>query len=237
VHSIVTVECAGILPCSTADETITHIEKTWQRGQVYLLHAVLLPLARNRKPNTHLSVKTLLEMVRAELGPEIGDELVPMVNGGVQLHKIFGLMHDTCNTANRVAVLMAELRERKARTFHGEAAWDAADPCQKIVHDFLCGNHSRNLLVDRANGLYDAYLETELGEAMRAACVATGRLANPHPKLTLHTLTFTLTLTYTRWACAAGVFGRLFLALDLPVNSSRARTIRQGQRRRIRRFP
>ena len=83
------------------------------------------------KPYTHLSVKTLLEMVRAELGPDIGDELVPMVNGGMQLHKIFGLMHDTCNTANRVAVLMAELRDRKARTFHGDAAWDAEDPCQK----------------------------------------------------------------------------------------------------------
>jgi hypothetical protein len=55
----------------------------------------------------------MLEMVRAELGTDIGEELVPMVNGGVQLHKIFGLMHDTCSTANRVAVLMAELRERK----------------------------------------------------------------------------------------------------------------------------
>jgi hypothetical protein len=113
-------------------------------------------------------------MVRVELGADIGNVLVPMVNGGVGLHKIFGLMHDTCNTANRVAALMAELRETKARAFHGDAAWDAVDPCQKIVHDFLCGNHSRNLIVDRANGFYNAFLEKELGEAMRAACVATG---------------------------------------------------------------
>jgi hypothetical protein len=42
VHSIVTVECAGILPCSTAEETITHIEKTWQRGQVYLIRPLHL---------------------------------------------------------------------------------------------------------------------------------------------------------------------------------------------------
>ncbi len=28
--------------------------------------------------------------------------------------------------------------------------------------------------MDRANGFYDAYLEKELGEAMRAACVASG---------------------------------------------------------------
>ena len=31
----------------------------------------------------------MLEMVRAELGTDIGEELVPMVNGEVQLHKIF----------------------------------------------------------------------------------------------------------------------------------------------------
>jgi hypothetical protein len=35
-HFIITVECAGILPCSTAAETIGHIEKTWERGQVSL---------------------------------------------------------------------------------------------------------------------------------------------------------------------------------------------------------
>ena len=116
----------------------------------------------------------LLDLVRAELGPELREQLVPLANGGVRLHKIFGIMHDTCNTANRVAQLMADLREKKARSFHGDAAWDAADPCVTVVHDFLCGNHSRNLLVDRANKLYDAFLEKELGAAMRAACVATG---------------------------------------------------------------
>ena len=113
-------------------------------------------------------------MLREDLGPDVAEELVPMVNGGVQLHKIFGLMHDTCSTANRVAELMAVLREEKARAFYGDAAWDVADPCQKIVHDFLCGNHSRNLLIDRANGFYDAFLEKELGEAMRAARAAAG---------------------------------------------------------------
>ncbi len=97
--------------------------------------------------------------MKAELGSELGEQLVPMVNGGVGLHKIFGLMHDTCNTANRVAQLMADLRETKARSFYGDTAWDAADTCVTVVHDFLCGNHSRNLLVDRANKLYDAFLE------------------------------------------------------------------------------
>ena len=93
----------------------------------------------------------MLDLVRAELGPVLGEQLVPLVNGGVRLHKIFGLMHDTCNTANRVAQLMADLRETKARAFYGDSVWDAEDPCVTVVHDFLCGNHSRNLLVDRAN--------------------------------------------------------------------------------------
>ncbi len=119
-------------------------------------------------------LKALLELVRAELDPELRDLLVPLVNGGVKLHKIFGLMHDTCSTANRVTELMAELREKKAREFVGEDTWAVLDPCQKVVHDFLCGNHSRNLLVDRVNvnGYYDDFLEKELGDAMRAACVA-----------------------------------------------------------------
>jgi hypothetical protein len=73
----------------------------------------------------------VLELLRAELGPEIDNVLVPIVNGGVGLHKIFGLMHDTCNTTNRVAALMTDLRETKARAFHGDAVWDAVDPCQK----------------------------------------------------------------------------------------------------------
>ena len=113
-------------------------------------------------------------MVREALGPELADVLVPLVEGGVQLHKIYGLMHDTCSTANRVAALMAELREEKARLHYGDDAWESAPACVKTVHDFLCGNHSRNLIVDRFNSLQDEYLERELGEAMRAARASTG---------------------------------------------------------------
>ena len=90
--------------------------------------------------------EALLEFVREELGANAADELIPLVHGGVQLHKIFGVMHDTCHTANRVARLMVEMREEKARAYHGDDEWDVVDPCQKVVHDFFCGNHSRNLL-------------------------------------------------------------------------------------------
>lgn len=33
-YSIVTIECSGVVPCSTAVETVLHIQKTWERGQV-----------------------------------------------------------------------------------------------------------------------------------------------------------------------------------------------------------
>jgi hypothetical protein len=75
---LVTLECAGLLPSSTADETIAHITETWERG------------------------KTVVNMLREQLGPDLQDVHCPLVNGGVAIHKIFGLMHDTCNTANRV---------------------------------------------------------------------------------------------------------------------------------------
>jgi hypothetical protein len=83
-------------------------------------------------------------------------------------------MHNTCSTANLVAELMVELCDEQARLFHGEEARNSADPCVKVVHNFLCGNHSRNLLVDRFNSLHDEYLDQELGEAIRAVRAATG---------------------------------------------------------------
>ena len=79
----------------------------------------------------------MLEIVRQALGPEEANVLVPEVNGGVALHKIFGLMHDTCSTANRVAELMCELREEKARAYHGEEAWIAADDRSKVLFPSL----------------------------------------------------------------------------------------------------
>ena len=42
------------------------------------------------------------------------------------------------------------------------------------MFDFLCGNHTRNLLVVRYEKLYDAWLEDQLGEQLRAVRAATG---------------------------------------------------------------
>jgi hypothetical protein len=63
---VVTFEAAGLTVGETAQRTAEHVRKTWELGQ----QAVLL--------------------VRVELGPEVCDELVPLVEGGVLLHKIEG---------------------------------------------------------------------------------------------------------------------------------------------------
>jgi hypothetical protein len=77
--SIVTLEYASILPCSEAAEVVRHIEGVWQRG------------------------KEAIDTLRSALGPELQDVMCPLRNGGVSLHKLYGIMHDTCNCANKVA--------------------------------------------------------------------------------------------------------------------------------------
>ncbi len=98
--SVVTLECCGVLAGVKAIDIVSHIEASWARGQqaVALLRHELLPA----------------NMV---------DELAPLRNGGVHLHKIFGVMHDTCHATNKVATLMIELREQKAHVYHGEDTW------------------------------------------------------------------------------------------------------------------
>jgi hypothetical protein len=76
--TIVTLECAALLPGSEAQEVVDHIEEVWERG------------------------KRAVDNLREELGPELRDILCPLRNGGVSLHKIYGVMHDTCNCANKV---------------------------------------------------------------------------------------------------------------------------------------
>ncbi len=122
---LVNLECAGILPSSTAEETITHIQKTWERG------------------------RQVVQMVRDALGHDLQDILAPLMDGGVRLHKIFGLMHDTCATANLVAELMAKLRDDVGKEYHGVDVWDGKENKAKPMFDFLCGIHTRNLLTVR----------------------------------------------------------------------------------------
>ena len=76
-----TLECAAVLPNSEADDVVKHIEAVWERG------------------------KLAIDALRAPLEPELRDVLCPLRNGGVSLHKLYGVMHDTCNCANKVRAL------------------------------------------------------------------------------------------------------------------------------------
>jgi hypothetical protein len=147
---IITLECAGILPSSTAVETVEHVKKTWERGNA------------------------CVDLVREQLGPDLQDVLAPLNEGGLMLHKIFGIMHDTCSTANLVAELMALTRDEIVQEFYGAEEWDGKENKAKPMFDFLCGNHTRNLLAVRFEKRHDAFLEAELGEALRAARTASG---------------------------------------------------------------
>jgi hypothetical protein len=78
-------------------------------------------------------------------------------------------MHDTYHSANLVASLMVELQQRKKREFISDEVWELDSPQSKAIFNFLCGNHTRNLPIDRFNKLYDEWLEQILGPAMREA--------------------------------------------------------------------
>ncbi len=79
--TVVTLGCAALLPGSEAQEVVDHIEEVWNRG------------------------KLAVDYLREQLGPDLRDVLCPLRNGGVSLHKIYGIMHDTCNCANKVTAL------------------------------------------------------------------------------------------------------------------------------------
>ena len=94
--TVCTIECAGILVGSTSEEIADHIRESWSNGQ------------------------TAVGLLRDTLGA-CADVHVPLVNGGVLLHKLQGVMHDTCNTANKTARLAKELRD--ARRVHVAYNW------------------------------------------------------------------------------------------------------------------
>ena len=143
--TVVTLECAGVLPNGESAAVVRHIELAWERG------------------------RDAVEALRATLEPEERDELCPIVNGGVNLHKLYGVMHDTFNGANLVAKLMLELQEKKKKEFLSDDVWEALDPKAKACFNFLCGNHTRNLPIDRFNLLYGKWLDASLGPGMKEA--------------------------------------------------------------------
>jgi hypothetical protein len=125
--TVITIECCGLMVGSTSEEIAEHIREAWITGQ------------------------ECVDLVREKLGPICADEYVPLVKDGVQLHKIQGVMHDTCNTANKTARLAKALRDTSGQLWFGYDNWELLAAEDKPWFDYLCGNHTRKLPMDAFN--------------------------------------------------------------------------------------
>ena len=134
VH-VLTLECAGLLTGGTALKVGEHVKVFWQRGQ------------------------QAMTMLREVMGEE-ADTYVPLVNGGINLSKLCGVMHDTCNSANAIARRVRVLRDQSGSELYGEEEWRRMlGEHEREWLDFLCGNHSRNLHFDAFLRLFEAYIK------------------------------------------------------------------------------
>ncbi len=116
--------------------------------------------------------------------------LVLLVNGGVTLAKLWGIMHDTCNTANLVATKVRVARDSVGKNVFGVEEWEAMQEQCYGWQDFLGGNHSRNLHFDTMGRLFTAYVKAELGEGM-AVCKVQPQ-PSPRPIAITHIFTTSL---------------------------------------------
>ena len=151
--SVITIECCGVLVGSTSEEIAEHIRLSWQAGQ------------------------DCVELLREALGRELADMHVPLTNGGVLLHKLQGVMHDTCNTANKTARLAKSLKDASGQLHYGYDNWELRAEQDKPWFDFLCGNHTRNLPMDAFNREFEAYLKRVLGDDFAALAAESGTQA------------------------------------------------------------
>jgi hypothetical protein len=108
---------------STAMEICEHVEQAWANGQ------------------------RAIDLLREELGGE-ADDLLAVEGGGLKLHKIRGVMHDTCATANLTATLIKEKQNTSGQLQFGYDTWEELAAEDKPWYDFLCANHVRNLPID-----------------------------------------------------------------------------------------
>jgi hypothetical protein len=58
-----------------------------------------------------------------EVMGEEADTYIPLVSGGINLSKLCGVMHDTCNSANAIARRVRVLRDESGSELYGEEEW------------------------------------------------------------------------------------------------------------------
>lgn len=119
-------ECAKTLVGGTADKVNLHIKELFVRGQATVMRI------RAALKNQGMSDQEV-------------DNHAPLVDGGVQMHKIRSTTHDTCATANATARGVARAKQASGKAFFGEEAWSKLPEEEKGTLDVLCANHTRQL--------------------------------------------------------------------------------------------
>ena len=133
------LECAGLLPGSSAEEITSHVKSTWSRG------------------------REAVELLRDRLGNR-ADDLVPVRTGGIRLMRLEAFMGDGCNTAKAVMRQLGEAKNEDGKEFYGEEGWEAMDEEIKSFVIDICANHTRNYPVDEFNGLFSDMLHDSIGD-------------------------------------------------------------------------
>lgn len=141
----ITMEAVGILIGGTAEEIGAHIDQQFKRADA-------------------LNDKLRAQLLESGFDPDV---YAPKVQGGVNLSKIKATMHDTCNTANKSAVVVARLAAKSGEELFGAEVWAAMPVGKKKVYDHLCANHTRGLPIDEFDRQFKGYFENIHGEAIK----------------------------------------------------------------------
>ena len=112
-------------------------------------------------------------MLWQELGAD-ADLLVPLVNGGVTMAKLRGVMHDTCNSANLIAKKGRIIWDEVGEEMYGKKEWLNMQELGSGWQDFLCANHSKNLHFDAFSRGYSGCVKEKLGDGLVAARLRCG---------------------------------------------------------------
>ena len=155
------LESCGVFVGGKADEVAQHIQALFKKAQGVVMR--------------------VREILMADGCPlSVVDQLVPVVDGGVRLHKLLALIHDTCSVANRTAADVEALKQADGTEYYGSATWNAMPKERTELLNNKCNHHLRQLPVIRFNKLATAHIKELIGSQLREAAGFNGRF-EPSP--------------------------------------------------------
>jgi len=83
--------------------------------------------------------------------------------------KLQSVIHDTCHCANLVPSKLRILKEESGIKVHGRHASDSMSQQVKVMHDYLCLNHARDLSVAAFNRLFEEFMKLNHGGVSKLA--------------------------------------------------------------------